>query len=165
VAGSSLGWLILAASHGVSRHSEDSDSKDQSGYRLPLDPYGVSTPFGCSSYEPFARPKSIEGPPCASAPLQRHVSTAPHRDCSASSPGLPCPTTHAGPVTLLQGGGSPRHRAPRPRFGYLPRGLHHRSSRRRSAGASMGFALQGVLLVRKRCPFRGPCPPDVTQAA
>jgi hypothetical protein len=31
----------------------------------------------------------------------------------------------------------------------------------RSAGASMGFTLQGVLLVRERCPSRGPCPPDV----
>ncbi len=39
------------------------------------------------------------------------------------------------------------------------------SSRRRSAGASLGFALQGVLLDRKRCPFRGPCPPDVTRVA
>jgi len=29
----------------------------------------------------------------------------------------------------------------------------------------MGFALQGLLLVRERCPFRGPCPPDVTEAA
>lgn len=31
----------------------------------------------------------------------------------------------------------------------------------RSAGASLGFPLQGVLLVRERCPSRGPCPPDV----
>jgi hypothetical protein len=31
----------------------------------------------------------------------------------------------------------------------------------RSVGASMGFALQGVLLARERCPSRGPCPPDV----
>jgi hypothetical protein len=31
----------------------------------------------------------------------------------------------------------------------------------RGVGASMGFALQGVPLVRKRCPSRGPCPPDV----
>jgi len=29
------------------------------------------------------------------------------------------------------------------------------------AGASLGFALQGVPLVHERCPFRGPCPPDV----
>jgi hypothetical protein len=32
----------------------------------------------------------------------------------------------------------------------------------RGAGASMGFALQGVPLVRERCPSRSPCPPDVT---
>ena len=31
----------------------------------------------------------------------------------------------------------------------------------RSAGASMGLTLQGVLLVRERCPSRSPCPPDV----
>jgi hypothetical protein len=33
----------------------------------------------------------------------------------------------------------------------------------RSAGASLGFALQGVPLERERCPFRGPCPPDVAR--
>jgi hypothetical protein len=32
----------------------------------------------------------------------------------------------------------------------------------RSAGASLGFALQGVPLVHERCPSRGPCPLDVT---
>jgi hypothetical protein len=31
----------------------------------------------------------------------------------------------------------------------------------RSAGASMGLTLQGVLLVRERCSSRSPCPPDV----
>jgi len=31
----------------------------------------------------------------------------------------------------------------------------------RGAGASMGFALQGVPLVRERCSSRSPCPPDV----
>jgi hypothetical protein len=31
----------------------------------------------------------------------------------------------------------------------------------RSAGASMGFTLQGVPLVRERCSSRSPCPPDV----
>jgi hypothetical protein len=35
----------------------------------------------------------------------------------------------------------------------------------RSAGASMGLTLQGVLLVREWCPSRGPCPPDVTGRA
>jgi hypothetical protein len=68
-------------------------------------------------------------------------------------------------VTQLLDSGSPRRRAPRPRFGYLRRDLSSPSSRRRSAGASMGFALQGLLLVRKRYPSRGPCPPDVTRAA
>jgi hypothetical protein len=31
----------------------------------------------------------------------------------------------------------------------------------RSAGASLGLTLQGVPLVRERCSFRSPCPPDV----
>jgi hypothetical protein len=54
---------------------------------------------------------------------------------------------------------------PRAGFGYPLRDVHHRSSRRRSAGASLGLTLQGVLLVRERCPSRGPCPPDVTGRA
>jgi hypothetical protein len=54
---------------------------------------------------------------------------------------------------------------PRAGFGYPLRDVHHQSSRRRSAGASMGLTLQGVLLMRERCPFRGPCPPDVAGRA
>lgn len=41
---------------------------------------------------------------------------------------------------------------------------NHWSSRRQSAGASLGFALQGVPLAHGRYPSRGPCPPDVPAA-
>jgi hypothetical protein len=83
----------------------------------------------------------------------------------AASPGLPCPTTLAGPVDTRRDGGSLRHRMPRAGFGYPLRGFHHRASRRRSVGASMGFTLQDVPLVRERYLFRGPCPPDLAAPA
>jgi hypothetical protein len=57
---------------------------------------------------------------------------------------------------LVGGAGSLRRRVPRPGFGYPLRGLHHRSSRCRSTGASLGFALQGVPLVASRTPFGAP---------
>jgi hypothetical protein len=134
-------------------------------------------PFGCSSYEPFDRPKPTEGPPCAFAPLQRHVSTAPHRAaepsgrsrrsriprCFLSWAFLPYDTCRSGDSA------SGQRVPPPPRAAsevWLPPSRPSSpSSRRRSAGASLGFALQGVLLVRKRCPSRGPCPPDVTRVA
>ena len=135
----------------------------------------LATPFGCSSYEPFVRPKSIEGPPCALAPLQRHVSTAPHRmlvdrpegRCSSFSAMLPLLGFRA-LRHLPVGDSALGQRVPPPpratsEVWLPPSRPSSPSSRRRSAGASMGFALQGVLLNRKRCPSRGPCPPDVTQ--
>jgi hypothetical protein len=100
------------------------------------------------------------------APLRettdRGSAAAPSSD--AASPGLPGPTTHAGRVDPHDGGGSLRRRVPRPGFGYPPRGVHHPPSRRRSAGASLGFSLQGVPLVRGGCPSRDPGPPDVAAA-
>jgi hypothetical protein len=47
------------------------------------------------------------------------------------------------------------------RFGYLLRDLFIAPPGARSAGASMGFPLQGVLPVRGGAPSRGPCPPAV----
>jgi len=120
------------------------------------------------------------GPPCAFVPLQRHVPAAPHRNVfpissceptvdpsrDAASPGLWCPTTHPGTADPPDGcNGSLRCCVPRAGFGYPLRDLDHRSSRRRSAGAFLGLTLQGVLLVRERCPSRGPCPPDVAGRA
>jgi hypothetical protein len=116
------------------------------------------------------------GPPCAFVLLQRPGPAAPHRhvfpcdSCEptgdpsrdAASPGLSRPTTHPGSADPPDRcNGSLRCRVPRAGFGYPLRDVHHRSSRRRSAGAFMGFTLQGVLLVGERYPFRGPCPPDV----
>jgi len=67
--------------------------------------------------------------------------------------------------TRFVDGRPPCRRVPRPGFPDPPRGSHHRPSRRRSAGASMGFALQGVPLASGRYPSRGPCPPDVPASA
>jgi hypothetical protein len=47
------------------------------------------------------------------------------------------------------------------RFGYLLRGHSITPPGARSAGASMGFPLQGFLPVRGGTPSRGPCPPVV----
>lgn len=72
---------------------------------------------------------------------------------NASSPGLSCPTTHSGFADPLDGGGSLRHRVPRAGFGYPLRDLHREACRCRSIGASLGFALQGVLLDTMGTPF------------
>ena len=83
---------------------------------------------------------------------------------NAASPGLSFPTTHAGQLDPhSRVAVARRHRVPRPGFGYPPRGFHQLASRRRSAGASLGFALHGVPLARGRFPSRGPCPPDVAR--
>jgi hypothetical protein len=73
------------------------------------------------------------------------------------------PTTRSQTGGTVLDSGSLRRRVPRPGFGYPPRDIHHRSSRRLRAGASMGFTLQGFLLDRDRCPSRGPFPPAVTR--
>jgi hypothetical protein len=72
------------------------------------------------------------------------------------------PTTQSQAGGPVIDGGSLRRRVPRTGFDYPLRDIHHRPSRRLRAGASMGFTLQGFLLVRDRYPSRGPCPPDVT---
>jgi len=55
----------------------------------------------------------------------------------------------------------PSAAACRPGFGYPLDDLHHRPCRRRSAGASLDFTLQGVLLARGGFPSGGPGPLDV----
>jgi hypothetical protein len=134
-------------------------------------------PRGCSSSEPPDRPKPTEGPPCAFAPLQRHVSSAPHRAlgargrsrCSSVSAMLPLLGFRALRHMPVGDSALGQRVPPPPRAAsevWLPPSRPSSpTSRRRSAGASLGFALQGFLLVRKRCPSRGPCPPDVTRAA
>jgi len=137
-------------------------------------------PAGGHSPDLLPTRRSGIGPPCAFVLLQRHVPAAPHRNVTppssceptedpsrdAASPGLSCPTTHSGPADPLEwSNGSLRCRVPRAGFGYPLRDVHHRSSRRRSAGAFLGLTLQGVLLVRERCSSRSPCPPDVAGRA
>lgn len=168
--------LTRAASHGVSRRSEDSDPEDQDGYGFPSDPYGVLTPLGWSSSEPTDRPKPGGGPPCAFVPLQRRVSAAPHRevvpagrnrlaDCYAMLPLLSfrCPTTHSWTGGSASVTADPSAAACHVWGLDTPFAAYTTSpTDARSVGASMGFAPQGVLLVRERCPSRGPCPPDVS---
>jgi hypothetical protein len=80
------------------------------------------------------------GPPCAFAPLQRSIAALPHRPAGpktgtpddASSPGLLDPSTRAETADPSPRGFGPRG-VPRPRFGYLPRGVHRRPSRRLAA--------------------------------
>jgi hypothetical protein len=142
---------------------------------LPSNPRGVSTPTGCSSSEPSARPvgraKALHvlsrlfrdmslQPRTAAQSHQPKPATSTSRD--AASPGLCCPTTQSRT-------GGPAYKAANPSATACHvRGLGTSFAASttdppgaRSAGASMGFAPQGVPLVREWCPFRGPCPPDV----
>lgn len=116
-------------------------------------------------------------PPCAFAPLQRRACSARHHAvarppaeagarpvtrCCLSWALAPYDTCRAdGPASLTAG---PPAAACHVRGFDPPRGSHHRPSRRRSAGASLGFTLQGVPLACGRYPSRGPCPPDVAAA-
>jgi len=122
----------------------------------------------------MVRPKPCIGPPCAFAPLQRRIAAAPHRSVTrwpkppddpsrdAASPELPCPTTHS------RAGGSASLAADPSATACRVRGLATPCATSttdppgvRNAGASLGFALQGLLLARERYPSRGLCPPDV----
>jgi hypothetical protein len=143
---------------------------------VPPAPYGVSTPFGVSSFE-LPRRRSVRvGPPCTCAPLQRRIVRAPHapscrsefptrtrRACCLSwvsvalrhMPAVQAPSwVTAGPPAVRD-----RVRGLATPLTVLP----HTASRRRSVGASMGFALQGVPLARDGCSSRSPCLPDVAR--
>jgi hypothetical protein len=61
----------------------------------------------------------------------------------------------------MSGGGSLHRRVPRSRFGYLLRGLHHRSYRRAKRRSIPGLRPSRRSPRRERYPSRGPCPPDV----
>jgi hypothetical protein len=80
----------------------------------------------------------------------------------ASSPGLWCPTTHAGTAVALENGdGSLRHRVPRTGFGYPLRDVHRRTSQRTRRRSVPGLRPPRRSPRHERCPSRGPCPPDV----
>jgi hypothetical protein len=108
------------------------------------------------------------GPPCAFAPLQRSIAAPPHRPADprarspddASSPGLSCPTTHAGAADPFPRSVQAPQRAASGVW-YPPRGLHHRPSPALRRGASLGLALQGVLLEAIGTPREVPCPRGV----
>jgi hypothetical protein len=133
---------------------------------VSVQPVGVSTPIGWSSIEPVARPKPNSGPPCAFAPLQRRTPAAPQRSVAppARRPG-DCPA-----MLPLLGFGALRHdlrsvdartRAADPSAtACRVRGLATsfaasttNPTGARSAGASMGFVLQGVPLDARGAPL------------
>jgi len=179
-AGGSAGCRLSAtraASRGVARRFEDYSPEDQDGHGFPSDPYGVSTPRGCSSSGPHPDPKVGDQPPvrfraptetcpCSPAP-QRHSAELLRADgrpvsrCSLSWAFLPYDTV-SDQQTRLNKATDPSVAACHVRGLDTPIATSTTSPPgARSAGASMGLTLQGVLLVREQCPFRGPCPPDV----
>lgn len=119
-------------------------------------------------------------PPCAFVLLQRHVPAAPHRNvtpqlrradgrpvsrCSLSWVFVPYDTV-SDRQTRLNRATDPSAAACRVRGLDTPFATSTTDPPgAQSAGASMGLTLQGVLLVREWCPFRGPCLPDVTDRA
>ena len=121
------------------------------------------------------------GPPCAFVPLQRHVPAAPHRSVtppgSRRADGRPVPRCSLSwafvPYDTVSDRRTRLNRATDPSVAACRvRGLATPFATSttdppgaRSAGASMGLTLQGVLLVREWCPSRGPCPPDVAGRA
>jgi hypothetical protein len=149
--------------------------KLESGHGFRSTRTAFPTPCGPSSSGPRPKPKLQAGPPCAFAPLQRRTTAAPHqsvappsvagwatRPADAASPGLSYPTTQSrtgGPAVVTA---NPFAAACHVRG--LATSLAASTTDppgARSAGASLGFTLQGVLLAHERCPSRGPCPPDV----
>jgi hypothetical protein len=170
-----------AASHGVSWRFEDHSPENQDGYGFPSDPCGVSTPCGCSSSGPPPDPRVGDQPPvrfrapsetcpCSPAP-QRHsagllrADGRPFPRCSLSWAFLPYDTV-SDRRTRLNRATDPSVAACRVRGLGTPFATSTTDPPgARSAGASMGLTLQGVLLVREWCPFRGPCPPDIADRA
>jgi len=170
-----------AASRGVARRSEDHSPENQDGYGFPSDPCGVSTPCGWSLSGPPPDPKVGDQPPvrfraptetcpCSPAP-QRHSAKLLRADgrpvsrCSLSWAFVPYDTV-PDRQTRLNRATDPSATACHVRGLDTPFATSTTDPPgARSAGASMGLTLQGVLLVYERCPSRGPCPPDVTDRA
>jgi hypothetical protein len=100
-----------------------------------VDPPGVFTPSGLFEVEPtcglLRASPSVRLALLLRGPSQ-HPRTVPgdrslRLSDDASFPGLSCPTTHAGTADPLRAGVQPCA-VPRPRFGYLHRGVHHHPS-------------------------------------
>jgi hypothetical protein len=136
-------------------------------------PYDVRRPSGT---QPTRHPsaEASGGPPWTSALLQsaspgtRAVPPGePGSPDDASSPGLPSPyDTAPGRGVRVVAADPSAAAGPRAGFGYPLRGSYLRPCRRRSAGASMGFTLQGVPLVAIGTPLGAhallPLPVDPT---
>lgn len=149
---------------------EDAGPENSGRPWVPPVPCGVSTPFGRSCSGPRPEPKLRAGPPCAFAPLQRHASAAPHG--SVASPtrfraGRPVPPC------CLSWASVPYDTVPDRRTRLVAtdpsaaachvRGLATSFAAStadppgaRSAGASMGLPLQGVLLAASGAPLGVP---------
>jgi hypothetical protein len=169
-------WPV-AASHGVSRRFEDSNSPNQDGYGFPSDPEAFLRPSGVRSASLTHDLAVVRRPSMRfrAPPETSHSSPAPqrHRPPVRKDPRVTRPAMlpllgfralrHSlGRVDpLFMDDGSLRRRVPRARFGYLLRGFHHRSYRRAKRRSVHGLRSSRRSPRRKRCPSRGPCPPDV----
>jgi hypothetical protein len=137
---------------------------------VPPAPYGVSTPVGVyllatlPTAEAVGRPSLRFRAPsetCLPCPAKRRrlpVSRSRPAPCRAMLPLLGFRALRHLPAMwnrIARAADSNRHRVPRPGFGYPPRDPHHLASRRRSAGASLGFTLHGVPLARGGFPLSG----------
>jgi hypothetical protein len=126
-------------------------------------------PSGLRSMRPPARPKPCAGPPCAFVPLQRRPSQPravpptrrPARRTAQPLLGFRCPTTQSRNDSAYRPRFHPRSTGRVRRFGYPLRDLTIVPPGARSAGASMGFTLQGVPSVRGGASLRRPCPHGV----
>lgn len=124
-------------------------------------------PAGFRLVGPPIRIAPVGGPPYAFASLQRPIAARPHRPgvpkdprdgrCSLPWAFVPIDTyRNGGPAVLA---GLPAPRVPRPRFGHLLRGVHHRTCEPPCEGSSV----HGLLPSRRspridRAPFREPRP-------
>jgi hypothetical protein len=107
-------WVSARPVRRSSRPSGVRPTSLPTGRSRPKALLALLRPFRDMSPQPRTAPSSLSAEADARASLRCFLSWAfvPYDTCWS--------------VTLLLGGGSPRHRAPRPRFGYLPRGLPHR---------------------------------------
>ena len=164
-----------AASRGVWRRFGDSNPEDPGRLLVPPDPCGVSTPFGWSSSVPHPGRSRGSAPHALSCSFE-DVSSQPRTAASCPRPEGRRPTRPAmlpllsfralrhnpGPADPLAVVADPSATACHVRGLDTPFAASTTGPPgAQSAGASMGFALQGFPLVRERYSSRSPCPPDV----
>jgi hypothetical protein len=144
---------------------------------VPSDPCGVSTPFGWSSSGLRPDPKVGGRPsmrfraptktcPCSPTPQRRVAGSRRNHQptCPAMLPLLSFRALRhiPRPAVALDSATDPSIAASHVRGLATPFATSTTGPPGAlSAGASLGFALQGFPLVHERCPSRGPFPPDV----